>query len=184
MFSVAFASLILPFLPMLPKQILLVNFITDFPYLTVAADNVDKSQLRKPGKWDLKFIRNYMVIFGIHSSLFDIITFMMLLHVLKVKESAFQTGWFIESTLTQLLILFIVRTHKSFIKSMPGRYLLLLSILGLVLTFILPYLPFSGSIGFVPLPFNQIGLMILITIAYIVTADILKVWFFKKYRSA
>ena len=184
MFSVAFASLILPFLPMLPKQILLVNFITDFPYLSVAGDNVDKIQLRKPGKWDLKFIRNYMVIFGIHSSLFDIITFLMLLYVLKVKEAAFQTGWFIESALTQLLILFIVRTHKSFIKSKPGKYLFLLSILGLVLTFILPYLPFSDSIGFVPLPFMQIGLMILITITYIVTADILKVWFFKKYRSA
>ncbi|MBI3234600.1 MAG: HAD-IC family P-type ATPase, partial [Bacteroidetes bacterium] len=108
MFSVAAASLLLPFLPMLPKQILLTNFITDFPYLTVASDNVDQEQLDRPGKWDLKFIRNYMVIFGIHSSIFDVITFLMLLFVLKVKESAFQTGWFIESILTELFILFII----------------------------------------------------------------------------
>ena len=89
MFSVAIASLLLPFLPMLPKQILLMNFITDFPYLTVASDNVDQEQLDRPGKWDLKFIRNYMVIFGIHSSIFDVITFLTLLYILKVKESKF-----------------------------------------------------------------------------------------------
>jgi P-type Mg2+ transporter len=86
MFSVAAASLILPFLPMLPKQILLMNFITDFPYLMVASDNVDQEQLDKPGKWDLKFIRKYMLVFGIHSSFFDLITFLTLIYVLKVKE--------------------------------------------------------------------------------------------------
>ena len=88
------------FLPMLPKQILLTNFITDFPYLTVASDNVDEEQLDKPGKWNLKLIRSYMVVFGVHSSLFYIITFLMLFYVLKVKESAFQKGWFIESVLS------------------------------------------------------------------------------------
>lgn len=183
MFSVAFASLLLPFLPMLPKQILLMNFITDFPYLTVASDNVDQEQLNKPGKWDLRFIRNYMLIFGIHSSLFDILTFLTLLYVLKVKESAFQTGWFIESILTELFILFIIRTHKNFFKSQPGKYLFLLSILGLVLTLGLPYMPFANDIGLTPLPFINLGAMLLIVVAYIITADILKVWFFKKYRS-
>ena len=184
MFSVAIASLLLPFLPMLPKQILLMNFITDFPYLTVASDNVDQQQLDRPGKWDLKFIRNYMVIFGIHSSLFDVITFATLFYVLKVKESAFQTGWFIESILTELFILFIIRTHQNFFKSRPGKYLLILSILGLVLTLSLPYVPFASSIGLSPLPLLNLGVMILIVVVYIVTADLLKVWFFKKYRSA
>ncbi|MEA5260215.1 magnesium-translocating P-type ATPase [Arcicella aquatica] len=184
MFSVAIASLLLPFLPMLPKQILLTNFITDFPYLTVASDNVDQEQLDKPGKWDLKFIRNYMVVFGIHSSLFDVITFLTLLYVLKVKESAFQTAWFIESILTELFILFIIRTHKNFFKSKPGSYLFILSIVGLVLTIAMPYLPFANEVGLVPLPLLNLGLMLLIVATYIITADLLKVWFFKKYRSA
>ena len=126
---------------------------------------------------------NYMLIFGIHSSLFDILTFLTLLYVLKVKESAFQTGWFIESILTELFILFIIRTHKNFFKSQPGKYLFLLSILGLVLTLGLPYMPFANDIGLTPLPFINLGAMLLIVVAYIITADILKVWFFKKYRS-
>ncbi len=184
MFSVAIASLLLPFLPMLPKQILLMNFITDFPYLTVASDNVDQEQLDRPGKWDLKFIRNYMVIFGIHSSIFDVITFLTLLYILKVKESAFQTGWFIESILTELFILFIIRTHKNFFKSKPGKYLFILSIMGLVITLGLPYLTFANDIGLTPLPLVNLGAMLIIVAAYILTADLLKVWFFKKYHSA
>ena len=183
MFSVAIASLLLPFLPMLPKQILLTNFITDFPYLTISSDNVDEEQLEKPGKWDLKFIRSYMVIFGIHSSLFDVITFLILLYVLKVKESVFQTSWFVESILTQLFILFIIRTHKNCFKSKPDKYLFLLSILGLILTLGLPYLPFAQDLGLVPLPMFNLGIMLIIVASYIITADILKVWFFRKYRS-
>ena len=184
MFSVAIASLLLPFLPMLPKQILLTNFITDFPYLTIASDNVDEDQLDRPGKWNLKFIRNYMVIFGIHSSVFDVITFITLLYVLKVKESAFQTGWFVESILTELCILFIIRTHKNFFKSTPGKYLFLLSLLGLILTIGLPYLPFAGAVGLVPLPLLHLTAMLIIVAAYILTADLLKVWFFKKYSTS
>ena len=184
MFSVAIASLLLPFLPMLPKQILLTNFITDFPYLTVASDNVDEEQLDRPGKWDLKFIRNYMIIFGIHSSLFDVITFLTLLYVLKVKEANFQTSWFIESILTELFILFIIRTHKNFFKSRPGTYLTLLSVFGLVLTLGLPYTPLANELGLVPIPLFNLGILLSIVAVYIITADILKVWFFKKYRSA
>ena len=181
MFSVAIASLLLPFLPMLPKQILLTNFITDFPYLTIASDNVDQEQLNKPGKWNLKFIRNYMIIFGIHSSLFDVITFLILYYLLKVKESAFQTAWFVESILTELFILFIIRTHKNFFKSKPGKYLFILSILGLILTVTLPYLPIASTIGLSPIPFLNMGIMLIIVLIYIITADLLKVWFFKKY---
>jgi len=183
MFSVAIASLLLPFLPMLPKQILLTNFITDFPYLTIASDNVDEEQVDKPGKWNLKFIRNYMVIFGIHSSIFDVITFLTLIYVLKVKESAFQTSWFVESILTELFILFIIRTHKNFFKSKPGKYLFILSTLGLVLTLGLPYMPFASEVGLLPLPLLNLSVMLLIVDLYIITADLLKVWFFKKYRS-
>ena len=183
MFSVAIASLILPFLPMLPKQILLTNFITDFPYLTIASDNVDEEQLERPGKWNLKFIRNYMVIFGIHSSIFDVITFLTLYYVLKVKESAFQTAWFVESILTELFIVFIIRTHKNFFKSTPGKYLFLLSVLGLVLTIGLPYTPLAAEAGLSPLPMFNIVIMLVIVLMYILTADLLKVWFFKKYKT-
>ena len=182
MFSVAIASLLLPFLPMLPKQILLTNFITDFPYLTIASDNVDQEQLDKPGKWNLKFIRSYMILFGMHSSVFDVITFLILFYVLKVKESAFQTAWFVESILTELFILFIIRTHKNFFKSKPGKYLFLLSVFGLLLTVALPYMPFADKIGLSPLPFLNLGLMLVIVASYIITADMLKVWFFKKHR--
>lgn len=182
MFSVAIASLLLPFLPMLPKQILLTNFITDFPYLTIASDNVDEEQLDKPGKWNLKFIRTYMIVFGIHSSIFDVITFLVLFYFLKVKEADFQTGWFVESILTELFILFIIRTHKNFFNSQPGKYLFLLSIVGLILTIGLPYMPFANKVGLVPLPMTNMCAILLIVFTYIITADILKVWFFRKFR--
>lgn len=183
MCSVAAASLILPFLPMLPKQILLTNFLTDLPFITIAGDTVDEEQLRKPGKWNLKVIRNYMVIFGFHSAFFDMISFLTLLFLLKAKESEFQTGWFIESVLSELFIIFIIRTHKNFYKSKPGKYLFIFSALALVLTVGLPYFPFASSIGLTPLPFVNLLAIALILAAYILTADLLKVWFFRKHRT-
>lgn len=181
MFSMSFASLVLPFLPMLPKQILLTNFISDFPFLSVSSDNVDEEQMKHPGKWDLKLIRNYMLIFGIHSSIFDIITFLILLFYLKVKEVDFQTGWFVESVLTELFILFIIRTHKKFFESKPGKYLFILGILGAFITILLPYSPLAREFGMQPMPLSTLGIMLVIVIAYVITADMLKVWFFKKY---
>ncbi len=182
MCSIAAASLFLPFLPMLPKQILLTNFLTDLPFLTVTTDNVDNEQLGRPGKWNLKIIRNYMIIFGIHSSIFDLITFLTLYFLLKVKESEFQTGWFIESILSELFIVFIIRTHKSFFKSRPGKYLFIFSIIALIITIGLPYMPFANKFGLTPLPIINLGAMLFIVAAYILTADVLKVWFFKKYH--
>ncbi|HEX5025163.1 MAG TPA: magnesium-translocating P-type ATPase [Agriterribacter sp.] len=182
MCSVAAASLVLPFLPMLPKQILLTNLLTDFPFLTVTTDNVDKDQLGKPGKWNLKLIRNYMVAFGIHSSLFDLITFLILYYLLNVKESEFQTGWFIESVLSELFIVFIIRTHKHFFKSRPGKHLFIFSAIAFIVTIAFPYLPFANDIGLTPLPLINLGAMLLIVAAYIATADMLKVWFFKKFH--
>lgn len=184
MCSVAAASLVLPFLPMLPKQILLTNFLTDFPFLMVTSDNVDQEQLQRLGKWDIKLIRSYMVVFGVHSSIFDLITFMTLYFLLKVKESQFQTSWFIESVLSELLIVFIIRTHKNFFKSKPGKYLFIFSVTALILTIGLPYLPFAKDIGLTPLPMLNLGVMLSIVTAYIYTADLLKIWFFKKHYYA
>jgi Mg2+-importing ATPase len=179
MFSVAGASLLLPFLPMLPKQILLTNFITDFPYLSIASDNVDAEQLKRPGKWDIKTIQKYMVVFGIHSSIFDLLTFFVLWKGLRVTEHGFQTAWFIESILTELFILFIIRTHQKFFKSLPGKWLFIMSAIGLITTFILPYVPLAERLGFVPLPIWQMAILMGIVTCYILTADFLKVWFFK-----
>lgn len=183
MCSVSLASLFLPFLPMLPKQILLTNFFTDFPFLAIPADNVDKVQLEKPGRWNMKLIRNYMIIFGIHSSLFDLITFITLLYILRLQESAFQTAWFIESGLTELLIFFIIRTGARFFKSRPAKLITLLSFACSLLTIALPYFPFSDKFGLVPLPAYQLGLMLLIVLGYVITADILKIWFFRKFNT-
>ncbi|MCO5238110.1 MAG: magnesium-translocating P-type ATPase [Chitinophagaceae bacterium] len=182
MFSMAFASLILPFLPMLPKQILLTNFITDLPFLSVSSDNVDQEQLHKPGKWDIRLIRRYMIFFGIHSSLFDVITFLSLLYIFKVGESAFQTAWFVESVLTELLILFIIRTHENFLKSKPGRLLRVLGLTGLLVALALPYSPLAKDLGMTPLPMMILVAMLLIVAAYAITADLLKIWFFKRFQ--
>ncbi|MBS1626237.1 MAG: magnesium-translocating P-type ATPase [Bacteroidetes bacterium] len=183
MFSVSIASLILPFLPMLPKQILLTNFITDFPYLSIASDNVDSEQLNKPGKWNLKMVSRYMIIFGIHSSIFDVITFLVLLYGLKMKEASFQTGWFTESCLTQLFVLFILRTRRNFFKSKASKYLFWLSIVGMIITVALPYFNFAKQAGLYAMSIKELLLILLIVAGYIFTADILKVWFFKKYKN-
>jgi Mg2+-importing ATPase len=180
MFSVAIASLMLPFLPMMPKQILLTNFLTDFPYMAVSSDNVDVEQLRHPSKWNLRQIRNFMVVFGLHSSLFDVITFITLYTLLKVPEGVFQTAWFFESILTELIILFIIRTKKPFFKSKPGKKLIWLSIFSFLLVIFLIYAPFSHSLDLYPLPVKVMGSIAIIIFFYIITADILKRFFFER----
>lgn len=184
MFSMAGASLILPFLPMLPQQILLTNFMTDFPYMAVAGDQVDEAALRVPQKWNLGRLKIFMIIFGLHSSVFDYLTFFVLYKLYKANEQSFQTGWFIESICTELLILFVVRTHKSLLKSMPGKLLIYFSLLSFVITIALPFSPFAKSLGFVVPPFTLLAIIAGILFLYVVTADLIKIAFFKKdYKS-
>ena len=180
MFSMAGASLILPFLPMLPQQILMTNFLTDFPYMAVAADNVDEDQLMQPQRWNISQLKNFMIVFGLHSSVFDYLTFYALYKLFKADEVMFHTGWFIESILTELLILFVVRTHKSLLKSVPGKLLIALSLLAFVITAALPFTPFATQLGFVVPPFKLVVIITGILILYVITADIIKVMFFKK----
>jgi Mg2+-importing ATPase len=179
MLSVAGASLFLPFLPMLPKQILLTNLITDLPFLSIASDHVDDEALTKPQKWNIKMIRRFMVVFGLHSCFFDILTFYVLYHYFKLSNSSFQTGWFLESTITELLILFVVRTKKTFVKSKPGRLLTITSLIALGLIIYLPYSSFASLLGFSVVPPQQIIAIILILLAYVITADLLKKVFFQ-----
>lgn len=184
MFSVAIASLMLPYLPMLPTQILLTNFLTDFPYMAVSSDNVDEEQIQRPGHWDLKSIRSFMVVFGLHSTFFDVLTFLTLFSLLKVSEGVFQTGWFLESVLTELFILFIIRTRKTFLRSVPGRSLMIFSAMAFVLTIALIYAPFDSAIDLHALPVQVVGCITLILMTYVVTADLLKRWFFKRFAPA
>ncbi len=180
MFSMAGASLILPFLPMLPQQILMTNFLTDFPYLALTGDNVDEDELKLPQKWNLKQLQNFMLIFGLHSSVFDYLTFYVLYKLYKANEQVFHTVWFIESICTELLILFVVRTHKSLLKSMPGKLLIVLSIVSFLITILLPFTPLAVDLGFVVPPLQLFGVIAGILLLYVLTADIIKVVFFKK----
>ncbi len=124
MFSVAGASLFLPFLPMLPKQILLINFLTDLPEMMIARDNVDDVMVEKPRRWDIGFIRRFMMVFGPLSSLFDFATFAVLLWGVKAGAPVFHTSWFIESVLSAGLVVFAVRTRLPFFRSKPSRAML------------------------------------------------------------
>lgn len=179
MLSVAAASLLLPFLPMLPKQILLTNFITDFPCLAIASDEADDEQLKQPQRWDMKMIRNFMIVFGVHSSLFDFITFYVLYYHFRLTGAPFRTGWFLESVITELLILLIIRTRRPFLKSRPGKWLLIASVLSLIFTIWLPFSPFARELGFSIAHGQQVVAIGLILAAYMLTAEWLKKIFFK-----
>lgn len=183
MFSVAGASLFLPFLPLLPKQILLTNLLTDFPEMAIATDDVDRELVEKPRKWDIKFIKRFMIFFGIISSVFDYITFGVLLIILKADPVFFRTGWFVESVLSASLVVLVIRTRKPFFKSTPGSYLLITTLLIASVVMVLPYLHFSTLLGFKPLPANFILALIIILFAYIVTAEVGKKIFYQRFAN-
>jgi Mg2+-importing ATPase len=180
MFSMAGASLFLAFLPLLPKQILLNNFLSDFPAMTIATDSVDEELVVRPHRWDIRFIRNFMLIFGAVSSVFDYLTFGTLLFVLRATPEQFRTGWFVESLLTELLIALVVRTRRHFYKSKPGDYLLLSTIVVTVIALLVPYLPFAGLLGFTPLSIGVMLTLLGITGLYIATVEVAKKLFYAR----
>lgn len=181
MFSVAGASLFLPFLPMLPKQILLTNFLTDFPEMTIATDRVDEELIERPRRWDINFIRRFMIFFGLMSSIFDYMTFGVLLFILKADSTLFRTGWFVESVISASFVVLIIRTRRPFYRSKPGRYLLMTTLLIAIVTIILPYLPFSPLLGFRSVPKGFLFALSLILISYIILAEVGKNVFYKKF---
>ena len=151
MFSMAGASLFLPFLPLLANQILLNNFLSDIPGMAIAGDDVDREWVDRPHHWDMGYIRDFMVLFGLVSSVFDFLTFGVLLWGLQASAEVFRTAWFTESLLTELAVALVVRTRMPFYRSRPGPWLLYTSGAVAVLTVMLPYLPGSRHLGFVPL---------------------------------
>lgn len=181
MFSMAGASLFLPFLPLLPKQILLTNLLTDFPEMTIASDNLDAEMVEQPRRWDIRFIRNFMITFGLVSSVFDYLTFGLLLW-LGVPEQQFRTGWFLESVISAALIVFVVRSRKPFFRSKPGKYLLWATMAVVLATAALPYSPAAGMIGFQPLPAELLGYLGAIVMLYILSAELAKRWFYRLMR--
>ncbi len=180
MFSMAIVSLFLPFLPLLPIQILLNNFLSDLPSLAIASDKVDKEFLQKPRRWDIRYIKRFMIIFGLQSSLFDFLTFGVLLYFFHAAPDTFRTGWFIESLLTEILILLVIRTQRPFFKSKPSIYLVSASLFTFCISIALPYLPFAGIFGLIPLPFIMVASIMGIAAAYILMSEILKKWVMRK----
>ena len=178
MFSMAGASLFLPFLPLLPKQILLTNLLTDFPEMTIATDNVDAEMVTQPRRWDIQFIRKFMLTFGIVSSVFDYLTFGLLL-LLDASTEQFRTAWFLESVISATLIVFVVRSSKPFLKSRPGNYLVMVTLSIVAITIALPYTPLAHLAGFEPLPLFLMGLLGVIVMLYIATAELAKHLFYR-----
>lgn len=190
MFSVAVASLFLGFLPMLPIQILLNNLLYDISQSAITTDNIDKDYIEKPKRWDIGFIRQFMISFGPVSSLFDFLTFLIMIIFFNIplmnpsqsQESLFQTAWFLESLATQMVIIFVIRTRKSpFWKSKPSKLLLLSSFGILIIASIIPFTPIGNEyFNFVPPPPLYFVFLILLLGSYIAVGEVVKRWFYKR----
>jgi P-type Mg2+ transporter len=183
MFSMAGASLFLPFLPLLASQILLNNFLSDIPGTTIASDNVDAEWVAKPRRWNTVFIRDYMVLFGLVSSIFDFLTFGILLFIFRASPEEFRTGWFIESLLTELVIALVVRTRGLFFRSKPGRLLLVSTLIVVGITLVLPYVPFNFLFGFIPLPAPLMFAMLGLTALYVLVTEVAKKYFYSRMEN-
>ncbi len=173
------AALFLPFLPMLPTQVLLNNILYDLSETVLPLDNVDEAESAMPQHWDITLLRNFMLMLGPVSSLFDIATFYLLLAVLKADEALFQTGWFIESLATQVLVIFIIRTRGNPFRSHPNPALWIAAITVLILAVIIPFSPLASYFGFVALPwyyFFAVGLLVLM---YLALAQLVKTLFYR-----
>jgi Mg2+-importing ATPase len=183
MFSMAAASLFLPFLPMLPTQILLNNFLYDTSQVAVPGDNVDPTLVHKPKRWQIGFIRQFMTIIGPISSLYDFLTFGVLLWLFQAAKNAplFRTGWFVESLITQTLVVFVIRTAGNPLKSRPsGR--LVIGVLAVSLAgAVLPYTPLGAPLGFTPLPVSLLGAILLLALTYLGLVQAVKTWFYRRH---
>jgi Mg2+-importing ATPase len=174
MLSMAAAAAFLPFLPLLPRQILLLNFLSDIPGTTIAADTVDPEQLARPRAWDIRSIRTFMIVFGLVSSVFDGLTFLALRLGFDAGAALFRSGWFIESTATELAVMLVLRTSRPFWRSRPGHALVVTSVAVAAITVALPYTPLADPLGFVPVPLRVLGTLAALTVIYVVANEIAK----------
>jgi Mg2+-importing ATPase len=183
MFSMAGASLFLPFLPLLPKQVLLMNLLTDLPEMTISTDNVDQETVEKPRHWDIKFIRKFMVVFGLISTIFDYATFAVLLFVLHSTINQFRTAWFTESVISASIVVLVIRTRKPMFKSKPSKYLLFATLLIITIVITIPFVPFSQIFGFTMLNASYLATIAVIVLLYIIIAELAKKMFYKRVTS-
>ena len=182
MFSMAGASLFLSFLPLLPKQVLLTNLMTDFPEMTIASDNVDPEMVAVPQRWDIGFIRRFMLVFGLLSSVFDYATFGVLLLILHASPSEFRTGWFIESVASASLVVLVIRTRRPIFRSAPSWKLLTATVLVVAVVVVLPFTPLSGPLGLTPIPAVFFGALVGILALYALGAEIAKWLFYRAHE--
>jgi Mg2+-importing ATPase len=174
MLSMAAGAAFLPFLPLLPRQILLLNFLSDIPGTTIAADEVDPEQLEAPRAWDIGSIRRFMIVFGLVSSAFDILTFVTLRVVFDAGATLFRSGWFIESTATELAVMLVLRTTRPFWRSRPSRALLASSVAIAVVTVALPYSPLAEPLGLVDIPARVLLALAALTALYVTANEAIK----------
>ena len=182
MFSMAGASLFLPFLPMLPIQILLNNFLYDLSQVAIPTDNVDNEYLLKPRPWNVKSIKKFMFILGPVSSIFDFITFAVMLFIFQAQAELFRTGWFLESLCTQTLVIHIIRTGKiPFLESRPSRFLVFTSLFIIIAGLIIIFSPLVKPLGFVKPPPMYFAALFILICAYLLLVQVVKQWFVRKY---
>ncbi|QOJ22391.1 MAG: magnesium-translocating P-type ATPase [Gammaproteobacteria bacterium] len=184
MFSMAASTLFLPFLPLLPLQILLNNLLYDLSEITLPMDNVDREDLAQPSQWNMNFIRNFMMTIGPISSIFDFVTFYLLIAVFSADETLFRTGWFVESIATQVLVIFIIRTRRNPFRSHPHRWLTVTSLSIVAIAMTLPMSPLAEYLGFTPLPALFFGLLAVLIGAYLLTVEYCKQWFYRRLNHA
>jgi Mg2+-importing ATPase len=180
MFSMAGASLFLPFLPMTPAQILLNNMLYDVSEIAIPLDRVEAEELKRPRVWDMDFIRNFMLVMGPVSSLFDFLTFYVLLAVLNSGEALFQTGWFIESLATQVLVIFVIRTRANPLLNRPHPLLTATSIGIVALAAALPFTLLGAHFGFVAPPAEFFLILAALVAGYLALAQAVKLAFYRR----
>jgi len=183
MFSMAAASVFLPFLPMLPTQILLNNFLYDVSQISIPSDNVDPALLHRPKRWQIAFVRQFMMIIGPISSIYDFLTFAVLLWVFHASTNAplFHTGWFVESLATQTLVVFVIRTAGNPLKSRPSRPLLVAVVAIVTVAAVLPYTALGKLLQFTPLPLSLLGAIAFLAVTYLLLVQVVKSWFYRRH---
>jgi Mg2+-importing ATPase len=181
MFSMAGGVLFLPFLPMLPVQILLNNLLYDVSEIAIPLDNVDEQSIERPCHWNMQFVRDFMLVLGPVSSVFDFLTFALLLFIFRADEALFHTGWFVESLATQVLVIFVIRTPGSPLRSLPHPLLTATSLAVVILAVALPFTPIGAWFGFVPLPMGFLLALAAMTACYLVVVEQVKAWFYARH---
>jgi len=183
MLSMAVGTLVLPFLPLLPIQILCNNFLYDLSEIPIPLDRMDEEFVARPHHWNLQQVRSFMLLFGPISSVFDFLTFFLLLRWFRAGEALFHTGWFVESLATQVLVIFVIRTRGNPLRSRAHQVLVLTSLVVVAVAATLPFTPLGSRLGFVPLSAPFFGALAALAVAYLAIVQAMKAWFYRRFAT-